>query len=331
MRSRLITTFIKIIVSVSLIYYLLNRIGFRRLAEIFSEIEIRWLLFALILVTASNLLGVLQWRFLLKNSNIKISYPRALVYYYTGLFFNNFLISLFGGDIFRVYDITRHSGKNSTAISTVFLDRLIGLMAMAFLALIFGIISVKILHSNYILAPVGGFFIFLLFIILFFYFKNFAKKFQSATEKILPEFIFQKLREVYNGINYFKNHRMLILFLLLNSLIIQLLRISSHYIAALSLNINDQVSVSIWYFYIFVPIIFVIALLPISIGGLGVREYVGIVLFGYVGITSDLAFSIEFIAYLIGVLASIPGGIAFSLRRHDRIKNYIKEETMENC
>jgi len=328
LQSRLITTFIKIIVSVSLIYYLLNKIGFKRLAEIFSEIEIGWLLFALILVTASNLLGVLQWRFLLKNSNIKISYPKALVYYYTGLFFNNFLISLFGGDIFRVYDITRHSGKNSTAISTVFLDRLIGLMAMVFLALIFGIISVKILHSNYILVPVGGFFIFLLFIILFFYFKNFAKKFQLVTEKILPKFIFQKLREVYNGINYFKNHRMLILFLLLNSLIIQLLRISSHYIAALSLNINN---ISIWYFYIFVPVIFVTALLPISIGGLGIRESMGVVLFGYVGITSGLAFSIEFVAYLIGVFASVPGGIAFSLRRHDRIKNYIKEETMKNC
>jgi uncharacterized protein (TIRG00374 family) len=207
----------------------------------------------------------------------------------------------------------------------VFLDRLIGLMAMAFLALVFGVISVKIFNSGYILFPVSLFFLFLLFVVLFFYFKNFAKKFQSISERILPNFIFQKLREIYNGINYFKNHRMLILLLLLDSIVIQLLRISSHYVAALSLNVNEQFNISIWYFFIFIPIIFIVSLLPISIGGLGVRESMGIVLFSYVGISSNLAFSIEFISYLIGVFSSIPGGIAFAIRKHEKVENYVKE------
>jgi hypothetical protein len=325
LRNKYITTLIKIVISVSLIYYLLYKIGFGKLIEVYYEIEFGWIIFALLLVTVSNLLGVVQWRLLLKSSKVEISYQKTLNYYFIGLFFNNFLISLLGGDIFRVYDISKHSGKNSTAISTVFLDRLIGLMAMAFLALVFGVISVKIFNSGYILFPVSLFFLFLLFVVLFFYFKNFAKKFQSVTEKILPNFIFQKLREIYNGINYFKNHRMLILLLLLNSIVIQMLRISSHYVAALSLNVNELFNISIWYFFIFIPIIFIVSLLPISIGGLGVRESMGIVLFSYVGISSNLAFSIEFISYLIGVFSSIPGGIAFAIRKHEKVEDYVKE------
>lgn len=325
MRNKHIKTLIKIVISVSLIYYLLYKIGFGKLIEVYYEIEFGWIIFALLLVTVSNLLGVLQWRLLLESSNVEISYRKTLNYYFIGLFFNNFLISLFGGDIFRVYDISKHSGKKSTAISTVFLDRLIGLLAMAFLALVFGVISVKIFNSNYILFPVSVFFLFLLFVVLFFYFKNFAKKFQSITERILPNFIFQKLREIYNGINYFKNHRTLILLLLLNSVVIQLLRISSHYVAALSLNVNELFDISIWYFFIFIPIIFIVSLLPISIGGLGVRESMGIVLFSYVGISSNLAFSIEFISYLIGVFSSIPGGIAFAIRKHEKVENYVNE------
>ncbi len=325
LRNKYITTLIKIVISVSLIYYLLYKIGFGKLIEVYYEIEFGWIIFALLLVTVSNLLGVVQWRLLLKSSKVEISYQKTLNYYFIGLFFNNFLISLLGGDIFRVYDISKHSGKNSTAISTVFLDRLIGLMAMAFLALVFGVISVKIFNSGYILFPVSLFFLFLLFVVLFFYFKNFAKKFQSISERILPNFIFQKLREIYNGINYFKNHRMLILLLLLDSIVIQLLRISSHYVAALSLNVNEQFNISIWYFFIFIPIIFIVSLLPISIGGLGVRESMGIVLFSYVGISSNLAFSIEFISYLIGVFSSIPGGIAFAIRKHEKVENYVKE------
>jgi len=42
--------------------------------------------------------------------------------------------------------------------------------------------------------------------------------------------------------------------------------------------------------------------------------------FGYVGISGNLAFSIEFLAYVIGVFASLPGGIAFLLRKHGEVK-----------
>ena len=314
--NRFIRWFIKIVISFSLIFYLLQKIGFEKLTNIFYGLDISWFIVALILVTVSNILGVLQWHFLLQSGNINISYKRTLLYYYNGLFFNNFLLSLFGGDIFRVYDISKHSGKYSSAISSVFLDRVIGLMAMATLSVFFGIIATYIFHKGYFLLLTGGFFVFFLLILAFFYFKNFAKKFQAVTEKILPAVVFQKLREVYNSIYYFKNHRRMIFFLFLNSIIIQTLRIGAHYVAALSLNVN---SVSIWYFYIFVPIIFVISMLPITIGGLGVRESIGIVLFGYVGISGDMAFSIEFLAYIIGILSSLPGGIAFVITKHEKI------------
>ncbi len=325
MKNKFFEFSIKVIISISLIFYLLNKIGFERLREVFVEVNVWWLIGALIFVTISNLLGVFQWRLLLKSSGIEISYFRAFTYYYNGLFFNNFLISYMGGDIFRIYDISKHSGKNSTAISTVFLDRFMGLLAMSILAMIFGIVSVKIINSTYILIPVSGFFIFLLFVVLFFYFKEFAKMFQAATEKLLPKIVFQKLREVYNGINYFKNHRKLIFFLLFISLLIQSLRISTHYAGALALNANGQANISIWYFFIFVPIIFIISLLPITIGGIGVRESMGVLFFGYVGISGNLAFSIEFLAYVIGIFASLPGGMAFLLRRHGEVRKKAAE------
>ena len=331
MRNKFFGTLLKTVISFSLIFYLLhkinNEIGFEKLTGIFTGIDIYWLIFAVVLVTASNLLGAFQWRFLLRSREIDISYGRTLSYYYTGLFFNNFLLSLFGGDISRIYDISKHSGKSSTAISSVFLDRIIGLTAMAILAVIFGIIASNLFNNGYFLMLTGGFFLFFLFIFLFFYFKNFAKKFQAVTEKVLPAVVFQKLREVYNSINYFKNHRKLILCLLLNSLVVQSLRIGAHYVAALSLNINDVVSVSIWYFYIFIPIIFVITLLPVSIGGLGVREGIGVVLFGYVGISKGMAFSIEFLAYIIGIIASVPGGLAFVLKKHEKPENSDEESS----
>ena len=57
------------------------------------------------------------------------------------------------------------------------------------------------------------------------------------------------------------------------------------------------------------------------------REGAGVVLFGYVGILREMAFSIEFLAYLIGIMASLPGGIAFILTKHEK-KEELGEESV---
>jgi len=59
----------------------------------------------------------------------------------------------------------------------------------------------------------------------------------------------------------------------------------------------------------------VIAALPISIGGLGVREGVLVELFGRVGIIESQAFALSLLGYAAGIAASLLGGIAFVLRR----------------
>jgi len=69
------------------------------------------------------------------------------------------------------------------------------------------------------------------------------------------------------------------------------------------------------YFIIFVPIIALVASLPISIGGIGVRESSGVALFSQVWTIQADIVAFEFFAYLIGVISTIPGGIIFMLRK----------------
>ena len=69
------------------------------------------------------------------------------------------------------------------------------------------------------------------------------------------------------------------------------------------------------YFIGFQPLAAVIASLPISIGGLGVREGVLVELFGRVGIIESQAFALSLLGYAAGITASLFGGIAFIFRR----------------
>jgi uncharacterized membrane protein YbhN (UPF0104 family) len=61
------------------------------------------------------------------------------------------------------------------------------------------------------------------------------------------------------------------------------------------------------YYFIFVPIIWVILAIPISIGGLGVRETVFAFFFTQVGMTTTDAFALSLLYYSLSVIAGILG------------------------
>ena len=73
--------------------------------------------------------------------------------------------------------------------------------------------------------------------------------------------------------------------------------------------------VGLRYFVGFQPVAAIIAALPISVGGLGVREGVLVELFGGIGVEESLAFATSILGYAAGILASLLGGIAFVVRR----------------
>ncbi len=68
-------------------------------------------------------------------------------------------------------------------------------------------------------------------------------------------------------------------------------------------------------FVVFVPLIAIVAAVPVSFGGIGVRENVGALLFGRVGVGPAEALAMMFLGYLAGIAASLLGGGAFILRR----------------
>lgn len=303
---------LKGIISVALLSFLLYRIGLNQFVGTFGNISIGWVLVGILILTLSNITGSLQWHLLLQGSGIQVAFKRTIMYYYTGLFFNNFLLGFVGGDLFRVYDITKHSGRNSTAISTVFVDRLIGMFTMCLLALIFAFFTIDLFHVHLILYPIIGGVIVLTSTICFFYFKSFAKKFQGFGERLLPVTIHQKIHDIYNGINYFKYHTQVLIKLLFISFATQALRILTHYCAARSL----MITLPWWDYFVLIPLISLVSMLPISIGGLGVREQSGVVLFGFLGLNAPLAFAMQLLSYFINILCSIPGGGSFIVRKH---------------
>ena len=91
---------------------------------------------AIALIVLALLVSAIKWRILLRAQVATISLPYLFNTYLVGLFFNNFLPSNVGGDVARIADIAKRTGKAPEATASVIGERLISGLALALTALI---------------------------------------------------------------------------------------------------------------------------------------------------------------------------------------------------
>lgn len=308
---------LKITFSAILIFLLINNIGLDHLGQQIKQVAWQGIVLSLIVYIVSNILGALQWFMLLHAKKMPISFLQALSYYHVGLFFNNFLIGNVGGDAMRVIDVRRRVGKEKGALATVFFDRFLGFFAMSSLALLMTMIMARRLVLSSAVFFILAVFIIWMVAILFLFNKQFARKFAWVFKLLLPTSLHVKAKAFYDSINEFRTKKKLLGQIFLLSLLVQTLRIMTHFWAGRAMGVQAK----LLYFFLFIPVVALVTSMPISLGGIGVREQSAVALFSQIHIPTAQTVAFEFLAYLIGIIATIPGGIIFALRREHVYKN----------
>ena len=79
--------------------------------------------------------GVVRWRIVLEAQGLHLPLGRATSISFVAQFFNSFLLGSTGGDLIKAYYAARETHhKKTEAVTTVFVDRLVGLWAMLLFA-----------------------------------------------------------------------------------------------------------------------------------------------------------------------------------------------------
>ena len=68
-------------------------------------------------------------------------------------------------------------------------------------------------------------------------------------------------------------------------------------------------------FFIYVPIINVVSMIPVSLNGLGVRENSYVILFSRVGLSGEVSLVVSLVSFFIVFLFSLIGGLFFVFQR----------------
>ncbi len=209
------------------------------------------------------------------------------------------------------FDLYRHSGKGKESITTVFLERYTGLVAI----IIIGLTALAIGHP-YLPDPVITIFMVAIatgfaggtLIVTNYHMKALCLR---ISQKFKMGKVDKSILGLYETFRRYRSNKRAFLYAVFLSFCIQLLNILVYILLADSLGINAH-----WgYFFLFFPIVTVISMLPISFNGLGMREGLFIYLFSKIEIPSAQAFSLSLSWFFIVTCISLLGGLIFMVRK----------------
>jgi glycosyltransferase 2 family protein len=301
---------VKLLVSCGLILYLIARTDTDGVRGAFSRMT-PWLFAAAVfLFVVSNVLGALQWHLLLRAQRLALPFGKSLVFYFVGMFFNNVLLGNIGGDAMRIYDIRRSTGQSSSGIAATLMDRFIGLLSTCFLALLaYPLIPDE--RRAWLVPALLPIWIGLFLLLAAGLSRRIGGFCENLFVRLPPAALGRLVSRLRRSIVVYRHRIGLLAGVWFISLIVQFSRILVYWLAGLALGMKT----GLIYFICFQPVAAVFAALPISVGGLGVRETTMIGLFDSVGVEDNLTLAMSLLGYVAGILASLLGGVAFVFRR----------------
>jgi len=264
------------------------------------------------------LLSAYRWQLLLEAQNARVSIGFLIKSYLVGIFFNNFLPSTVGGDVIRAYDTAKFTSSGTQALTVVMVERLTGMFALglfALIALLFGFLHLGA-EIPMVWLALGA---------LLIMFVGFIGALHPGTPRALDLFLenkklsrhpllnrgVDKLHKLFGTLSVYQQNKRVLGVAFLLALLLQINVIFHFYCLALAL----ALPVPILYFFLIIPVVTVILLLPVFINGIGAREAVYTFFLGQFQVTPPEAIAFTWISFGMVLIQGVIGGIIYALRR----------------
>jgi hypothetical protein len=130
---RLLPFLAKAAISVLLLYLSLRRVDLDSVVQRLGGLDLLWFGFILLVLSGQVVLGALRWREIVAVCGGALPLPTALRYNFIGLFFSQVLPSTVGGDAVRIWLLARGGAGWPKAIYSMLIDRIVGVSVLALL------------------------------------------------------------------------------------------------------------------------------------------------------------------------------------------------------
>jgi uncharacterized protein (TIRG00374 family) len=264
-----------------------------------------WIALSAALVVLALWVSAWKWGVLLCAHGLCVPVRRLFGSYLIGLFFNNFLPSNIGGDVVRVHDVGRITGRPAVAAASVIGERLLAGLALALTA------AGALLFNATASRQVGGSVALVLAVFAGLSALVASSRVRARAGRLVPWLRGSVVGRVAGHMGEAFGDRQAVAKVLALSFAFQAVVVLVGWTTLLAVGAPVTLAAC----FAFIPIISALQLVPISLNGLGVREGAYVFFFGTIGVAAGQAVAASLLFGLVVTAVSLAGGVLFVARR----------------
>jgi glycosyltransferase 2 family protein len=297
--------------SVALIAAVLWQADVHKIGNALRESSPAWFCAAIAINVVATFVMVVRWHLLLvARGRREPGLWWLFETYLIALLLGQVLPTAVGGDAVRAVDLARRTGARAEAVSSVVVDRVIGLAALGALAaggalaggsgigrgsavaLGLGVVAVTALAAVAL----------------------FAQRLQPLLRRLAPRAarlrVEVPLRSLYRALHAYRGHPATLAWVFVLGAVAQALRAVSIGFLATGMGLDLGYATLL----VLCPVLFLVTVVPASLNGIGLREATFVVVLGGAGVSREDAFALGLAYFAVGVIVGALGGLAL-LRR----------------
>lgn len=295
-------------VAVVLTAYLLWKAHPGEVLRITAGADWRWIAAAVALLFIDRTLMAYRWMVLLRalTPGSRPPFRSVMRIFFVSTFVGTFLPSV-GGDLYRAYSLSRLRVSGVESAASVLMDRVLGVMSIVIVGVAALVPAPEAARNKWMLLTlalasagclVGAVAVF-------------SERAAAAGQVVAARLPGERARRISAGmidaVRRYSRHHGELVYVLAMSVGVQMVRVIQAWCLGRALGIETGFVM----YFIFIPIVLLIMLLPITVSGLGTSQGAFGWLFGSIGVpaAASLALSILFVA--LGVVGNLPGGLLY--------------------
>jgi len=301
---------LRLAISLAMLWFLIHKIAavsFADLVPEWSATALAWTVVALALSVLGVVLSAARWHQVLAAMGVTgVRFGRLLSHYFAGQFVSNVLPTTIGGDVLRVSRLAADTGEPATSFASVIIERLTGWLVLPILTAIGFLAAPEVRHlgrpTSLAVAIAGGTLAALLAILFVADHPRLGGRF--ATRQGWRRFI----GSVHLGVNRMRRHPRAAATVVLVGVSYQAVLVLAAAAGAQALGLRG---VGFAVLLAVFPAVLIAQVLPIGIGGLGVREGALVIFLAPLGVPESQAVALGIFVFALNLIVSLLGAPAF--------------------
>lgn len=298
---------LRIAVSVGLLYFAFRHVDWNVLGSHFRDLRLAWLIAAFLVLVLQAILGAFRWAQVARLCDVPLPLRLAVRYSLIAGFINQSLPATIGGDAARIWFVARRVSRWAAAAYSVLIDRSLGGMAVALLVVIvspwaFDLIHDPIARITLLFAGFGFTAAFAVILLTGLLPHRWLKLWEPARHAGAVTATVVKIAQSWRGA-----------LVIMTSFAIHLLGVLAVWCLAHSvlahLSLHEAVAL--------VPVVLLVAMMPISIAGWGLRESAMAAILGYAGVGHSVGVLISMLYGACLLFLGLIGGVLWALGQEE--------------